>query len=119
VKLESWIRKIILKFKPSGEGFKNFSLVELVTVLKSSVFKELGLMNVPPSSKALKDITKKIVVDASKLSNSPMGRKLIQKEMIKNEELLLSQLDYSDEVNDLKKKTYFTPLLEKALRSTK
>jgi len=39
--------------------------------------------------------------------------------MIKNEELLLSQLDYSDEVNDLKKKTYFTPLLEKALRSTK
>lgn len=119
IKLESWIRKIILKFKGTYEGLKNFSLVELMMVLKSSVFEELGLMNIPPNSKVLKEITKKIVVDASKLSSSPMACKLIQKEKLKNEELLLSQLNYSDEVSDYKKKIFFTPLLDKALRKTK
>lgn len=115
VKLEAWVKKVIGKFKIQAD-FQKFSIVELIDALRSTVLDELRGMNLTPDLKVMKEITKKVVAETSKLGNSPLASKLVQKEKIKNEEMVLSHLNYSDETTDYKKKTFFTPLLEKALR---
>jgi hypothetical protein len=117
LKLESWIKKIIMKVKKNQE-MDHFNLNELIFVLKDSVNEVLRGLQSRPDHRVLYETNKKMVIDVAKVGKSSAFSKLMQKEKIKNEEIFPAELDFVDEVFEQKKKSFFTPLLEKTLKKT-
>jgi hypothetical protein len=117
VKLESWIKKIILRVNKTKE-LDHFNFHELVLVLKNTVNDELTRIKIIPSPQLLYETKKVLADEMAQLGKSSFFSRLIEKEKMKNEKLLPVELDYIDEVYEHKKKSFFTPLLEKTLKRT-
>ena len=118
VKLESWVKRLVLKFS-QNKGLDHLNFHELILVLKNKVNEELARIKEIPSPKTLNETKKMMAGKVAKVAgvaNSSFFSRLIEKEKTKNERVLPVELDYVDEVYEHKRKSFFSPLLEKTLK---
>ena len=115
VKLKSWMKKLILKINKNKE-LDHFNFHELVLVLKNTVNEELGRLGQMPSPRILYETKKKMAAEVAKVGKSSAFSRLMEKEKLKNEQVLPVELNYIDEVYEHKKKSFFSPLVEKTLK---